>query len=81
MTKMRIYYQQRHLLAHQQGIVDNDYVTRSGDATYEVGQRLLIKESAALKFADLVERLGTVLMVSVARPELSAAPPTPCQRS
>lgn len=62
MTQLRVYYQQRHLLAHQQGIVDNDYVTRSGDTTYEVGQRLLIKESAALKFADLVDRLGTALM-------------------
>jgi hypothetical protein len=62
MTQLRVYYQQRHLLAHQQGIVDNDYVTRSGDTTYEVGQRLLIKESAALNFADLVDRLGTALM-------------------
>ena len=63
MAQLHIYYQQRHLLAHQQGIVDNDYVTRSGDTTYEVGQRLLIKESAALKFADLVEQLGAALMV------------------
>lgn len=62
MTQLRVYYQQRHLLAHQQGIVDNDYVTRSGDTTYEVGQRLLIKESAVLHFSDLVERLGTALM-------------------
>lgn len=61
-TQLRVYYQQRHLLAHQQGIVDNEYVTRSGDTTYEVGQRLLIKESAALKFAELVDRLGTALM-------------------
>ncbi|HCL4201866.1 TPA: hypothetical protein N2C53_003980 [Pseudomonas aeruginosa] len=62
MAQLRVYYQQRHLLAHQQGIVDNDYVTRSGDTTYGVGQRLLIKESAALKFADLVEQLGLALM-------------------
>lgn len=62
LTKLRVYYQQRHLLAHQQGIVDNDYVTRSGDTTYDVGQRLLIKENAALEFANLVERLGTALL-------------------
>ncbi|WP_426119391.1 hypothetical protein [Pseudomonas sp. DSP3-2-2] len=62
LTQLRVYYQQRHLLAHQQGIVDNDYVTRSGDTTYEVRQRLLIKESAALEFADLVEQLGTALL-------------------
>lgn len=62
LTRLRIFYQQRHLLAHQQGMVDDDYVTRSGDATYQVGQRLLIRESAALEFADLVERLGTALL-------------------
>ncbi|KPX59208.1 hypothetical protein LCH33_000041 [Pseudomonas amygdali] len=62
MTQLHIYYQQRHLLAHQQGIIDSDYVTRSCDTTYEVGQRLLIKESDALKFADLVERLGAALI-------------------
>ena len=62
LKKLRVYYQQRHLLAHQQGIVDNDYVTRSGDTTYNVGQRLVIKENAALEFANLVEGLGTALL-------------------
>lgn len=62
LNKLRVYYQQRHLLAHQQGIVDNDYVTRSGDTTYNVGQRLVIKENAALEFATLVEGLGTALL-------------------
>lgn len=62
LARLRIYYQQRHLLAHQQGIVDNDYVARSWDTTYEVGQRLLIKEGAALEFADLIEQLGTALL-------------------
>lgn len=66
MEELRIYYQQRHLLAHQQGIVDADYVSRSGDTSYEVGQRLLIKDSAALIFADLVERLGVALLARCA---------------
>lgn len=59
---LRAYYQQRHLLAHQQGIVDDDYVSRSGDTNYAVGQRLVIKPSAVLEFADLVERLGSALL-------------------
>ncbi|WP_206615622.1 hypothetical protein, partial [Solirhodobacter olei] len=53
--------QQRHLFAHQQGIVDADYLTRSGDTTYAVGQRLLIKPASVLEFADLIERLGNAL--------------------
>ena len=36
---LRVFYQQRHLLAHQQGIVDADYVSRSGDGSYAVDQR------------------------------------------
>ncbi|MGC4029333.1 MAG: hypothetical protein QM696_10705 [Steroidobacteraceae bacterium] len=63
MKSLRVYYQQRHLFAHQQGIVDSDYVSRSGDTSYAVGQRLIIKDSAVLEFADLVERLGTALLV------------------
>lgn len=66
MKVLRVYYQQRHLLAHQQGIVDSDYVSRSGDASYAVGQRLIIKDSAVLEFANLVERLGAALMARCA---------------
>jgi hypothetical protein len=62
MKGLRVYYQQRHLLAHQQGIVDVDYVGRSSDTSYAVGQRLIIKDSAVLEFANLVERLGTALV-------------------
>lgn len=59
--KLRIYYQQRHLLAHQQGIVDADYIARSGDVSYAVGQRLIIREAPVLEFADLIEKLGNAL--------------------
>jgi RNA polymerase subunit RPABC4/transcription elongation factor Spt4 len=62
MKRLRIYYQRRHLLAHQQGIVDSDYISRCGDSAYSVGQRLVIRDSEVLEFADLVERLGQALM-------------------
>lgn len=62
MKRLRIYYQRRHLLAHQQGIVDADYISRCGDADYALGQRLAIRDTEVLEFADLVERLGKALM-------------------
>lgn len=62
MKRLRIYYQRRHLLAHQQGIVDADYISRCGDAGYALGQRLAIRDTEVLEFADLVERLGKALM-------------------
>ena len=58
LDQLKIYFQQRHLLAHQQGIVDQDYIDRSGDKTYAVGQRLLIRDSSVQEFADLIEKLG-----------------------
>jgi len=62
MERLAIYYQQRHLLAHQQGIVDDDYITRSQDTKYSVGQRLIIREAAVLDFASLIETLGIEIM-------------------
>lgn len=61
LDQLKIYFQQRHLLAHQQGIVDQDYIDRSGDKTYAAGQRLIIRDFAVREFADLIEELGQEL--------------------
>lgn len=50
-------FQQRHLLAHTQGIVDLDYTTHTGDPTYQVGQRIVIRESAVRQCLSLIEKL------------------------
>lgn len=43
------------------GIVDQDYIDRSGDKTYAAGQRLIIRDFAVREFADLIEELGQEL--------------------
>jgi len=50
-------FQQRHLLAHCEGIVDQDYITKSGDTTYAVGQRLVIRDGAVSRLTELVTKL------------------------
>lgn len=65
LDQLKVYFQQRHLLAHQQGIVDQDYIDRSGDKTYAPGQRLLIRDSAVREFADLIEELSYELTKKV----------------
>ena len=50
-------FQQRHLLAHCEGIVDQDYIIKSGDTTYAVGQRLVIRDGAVSRLAELVTKL------------------------
>jgi uncharacterized Zn finger protein (UPF0148 family) len=64
-NRLGVFFQQRHLLAHQQGVVDADYIAKSGDTAYAVGQRLVIAEATVLEFAGLVERLGSALIEKV----------------
>jgi hypothetical protein len=61
-ARLRVYFQQRHLLAHSQAIVDEDYISKSGDSTYAVGQRLVLKESALLDFVAIINDLGSGLI-------------------
>lgn len=60
-------FQQRHLLAHTQGIVDDDYVAKSGDARYRLGQRIVVKAETVLDAVDLIEKLIIGLQADHAR--------------
>jgi hypothetical protein len=55
------FFQQRHLLSHQDGIVDQPYLDRSGDHSYGVGQRLVIRGEAVEELAHLVSKLADAL--------------------
>ncbi len=65
MADLALYFQQRHLLEHQEGIVDQDYIAKSGDLAYAIGQKLVIKEAAVERLAHLVQELGSRLSVAV----------------
>lgn len=67
-------FQQRHLLAHRQGLVDEDYIKRSGDTSYRVGQRLVVRETAVREGLDRIEKLaaGTATDVAAIRDVASA---------
>jgi hypothetical protein len=60
-------FQQRHLLAHRQGLVDEDYITRSGDTSYRVGQRVVVREAAVKECLSLIEKLAAGLASDVQR--------------
>lgn len=61
MAELQQFFQQRHLLAHREGIVDQDYITKSGDRSYTVGQKLVIKDQALHRLSGLVEKLAHAL--------------------
>jgi len=64
--ELRRYFQQRHVLAHKDGIVDENYLEKTGDQQYQAGQRLVIKESDVLRFTDLVEKITSKLQAACA---------------
>lgn len=55
------FFQQRHTLVHQDGIVDELYLARSGDAAYRLGQRLVVRPASVRQAADLIEKLSAGL--------------------
>jgi uncharacterized Zn finger protein (UPF0148 family) len=73
--RMRRVFQQRHLLAHREGVVDQDYIERSGDTSYRVGQRLVVRDDAVLTFANDLEQLTIGLKDDVG----PATPRTPTE--
>jgi uncharacterized Zn finger protein (UPF0148 family) len=55
------YFQQRHLLAHRQGLVDEDYVRWTGDTTYRPGQHLVMREPAVRECLAIIEKLTSAM--------------------
>lgn len=66
LADLRRYFQQRHLLAHKDGIVDQDYADKSGDNAYRSGQRIVIREEDVLRLADLLDGLAISLRNAIA---------------
>lgn len=57
-----LYFQQRHVLAHLDGIVDQQYIDRSNDHRFDVGQRLIVTESNVARLATVIKKLATGLL-------------------
>lgn len=58
---MKIMFQRRHLLEHNNGMVDGKYLANTGDTSYSVGQRIIVKEADAFRFLKVLKKLGQEL--------------------
>jgi len=58
LSYMNIMFQKRHLIEHNGGIVDDIYVKKSGDYSYRIGQRLVIKNSEAKRLISIIYKLS-----------------------
>ena len=61
LSEMNMLFQRRHLIEHNNGMVDQKYIDKSGDDSYIIGQRLVVKESDALTLLAIIKKLGTGL--------------------
>ena len=61
LTELTKLFQKRHLLAHQDGIVDTKYIEKAGDTSYKVGQRIVINENDIDILLNILEKLGEEL--------------------
>lgn len=55
--KLVIHSQRRHLLEHKGGMVDAMYLQKTNDNTYNVGDRIVVKEQDVLELINLISKL------------------------
>jgi Zn finger protein HypA/HybF involved in hydrogenase expression len=65
---LKILYQKRHLLAHSEGIVDGQYLKKSGDGTYKEGQRIVVSANDIDELTNYLDRLGNGLKAACTKP-------------
>ncbi len=61
LSSLKVLYQKRHILAHNDGIIDQRYIEKSGDSTYKVKQRLVVSKGDIEILLSLLEKLGSGL--------------------
>lgn len=55
--RMILFFQRRHVLEHNAGIVDERYIEKSKDKAYNVGQRLVLKKNEVRELLAIVRKL------------------------
>jgi hypothetical protein len=60
-------FQKRHLLSHKMGVVDAEYIRKSGDARAVAGRKVNINADEVRTLVQIVGKLGQYLSVAVGR--------------
>jgi hypothetical protein len=58
-------FQKRHLLAHKMGVIDEQYVSITGDATQIVGRRIQVSRDEVIAALQIVLELGESLASAI----------------
>lgn len=57
-SDMNILFQQRHLIEHNNGLIDEQYIQKSNDPSYKIGQRVIIRNTDVLRLLGHVRKLS-----------------------
>jgi len=57
LDRLNLLFERRHKFLHTEGIVDQKYIDKSGDTSYQVGQRIVVKERDVLDMVNLIRKL------------------------
>lgn len=58
LSMLKLYFQRRHLFEHNNGMVDEQYLSKTGDTNYSVGQRLIIRKNEVEEVLKILKKLG-----------------------
>lgn len=58
---MNLMFQRRHVLEHNGGLVDEQYIRKSGDISYDIGQRLVVTEEHTKLLIEIIRKLAAGL--------------------
>lgn len=61
LSQLNLLYQKRHILAHNEGIVDAKYIKNSNDKSYKEGQRIVVSDRDINVLLTCLEKLGNGL--------------------
>lgn len=61
-SALKMCFQQRHILQHKDGIIDQDYINKSNDTSYTVGQHIVVCEKDVLNYSRIVMTLGKIIL-------------------
>lgn len=59
---LSLYFQQRHVLSHLDGIVDQQYIDRSNDRRFDLSQRLIVTDANVADLAAVIDKLAAGLL-------------------
>lgn len=71
-ARLKLLFQKRHILAHNDGLVDQRYSSESGDMSYKVGQRIAVTGADVDDMVAGISKLATAI-----RQYVRAMPTTP----